>query len=632
MLKKITLLIGILWFGLNSNSQVISFDNASKELLALFEKAYVSMKNGQYNAALTSLNTVIQKEPNFIDAYLAKADVYQSLKKYALAIDELNLAYKLDSTVRPVNSLREAVCAMGIGNFDAAAQSIALYKNGNKNIGPKTMAAVERMERSCNFALQKSKANLSYKFDPINLGASINSEMLEYFPSQTIDNKTFLFTRRVGSHEDVYQSNLQNSEWTKAVALSSNTPKNEAAQSISQDGTMLVFAACDYPQGLGSCDIYICYKTPEGWSPPENLGPLVNTENWESSPCLSPDKQTLYFASTRSGGFGGKDIWAVHKTANGKWGDLENLGEAINTDLNEEGCFMHADNVSFYFTSDGKLGYGGRDIFLSKKVGDSAWVEAENLGYPINTIDDEGTLFVAGNGTTAYFNTDRSGSLGGLDIYKFELPKASSASKALWIKGRVLDAKTKQPLFARIVVAKIDAQQKSQFTSEEDGYFFCTITSGTQYVFNINKKGYLLFSENVDTESKKDSVYEKDFLLLPIEKGAAVILKNIFFDTKKSVLKTASFLELEKLLLLLQENPTLKISINGHTDNVGKAADNLKLSQQRATAVVAYLIKKGINKARLISKGFGATKPIAPNTTDDGKAQNRRTEIIVESK
>ncbi len=613
-------------------AQVITYDNASKELLALFEKAYNETKSGSYNESLTTLNTITQKEPRFIDAYLAKADVYQSIRKYALALEQLQKAYALDSAVKPTNSLREAECAMGIGEFVAAAKSIQLYKSHSKKLNSKTMAAVDQLERNCNFALQISDRNKSYQFNPINLGPSINSSSLEYFPSQTIDNKTFLFTRRMAGHEDVYQSQWEQGTWSKAISLPSNTPRNEAAQNISQDGTTLVFAACDYPQGMGSCDIYICYKTAEGWSAPENLGPKVNTEYWESSPCLSPDKQTLYFASTRPSGFGGKDIWAVHKQKNGQWGDLENLGEAINTDKNEEGCFMHADNSSFYFTSDGKQGYGGRDIFLSKKAGDSAWVEAENLGYPINSIDDEGTLFVNGNGTTAYFNSDRSGSLGGLDIFQFELPKASSASKALWIKGKVLDVTTKQPLAANVVVAKIDGQQKSQFMSEADGYFFCTITGGTQYVFNINKKGYLLFSESVDTNAKKDSVYEKDFLLLPIEKGASVILKNIFFDTKKAALKPTSYLELEKLLLLLQENPSLKISINGHTDNVGKPADNIKLSQQRAASVANYLIQQGIVKTRLLVKGFGANKPIASNTVEDGKAQNRRTEIIVESK
>ncbi|MEI9956696.1 MAG: OmpA family protein [Ferruginibacter sp.] len=444
--------------------------------------------------------------------------------------------------------------------------------------------------------------------------------------------KKLVFTRRLRD-EDFWESNLIDGKWSKAKLLEGkvNTNFNEGAQNISQDGQWIIFTGCNYPEGQGSCDLYISYKTDKGWSEAENLGPMINTDFWESSPSLSPDKRDLYFSSAISGGFGGKDIWVSHRSITGKWSRPENLGPAVNTPGDESYPFMHADNETLYFTSNGHPGYGGSDLFFTKKVTDTSWLQSENLGYPINTIDEESTLIVAADAKTAYYTSDRADSRGGLDLYSFELREDIRPLKTLWVKGKVFDKKTLAGLSSFVELTDIKTRNIiSRLQTDADGNYLTTLPVGKDYVFNVNKKGYLFYSDNFSlSKNPADSIYNIDIPLQALETGAIIVLKNIFFDTKKFDLKPESLTELDKLVLLLKENVNLKIQINGYTDNVGLPKDNLSLSNNRAKAVVDYLTSKGIAVARLLYKGFGETNPIAENTTDTGKAQNRRTELSV---
>ena len=293
---------------------------------------------------------------------------------------------------------------------------------------------------------------------------------------------------------------------------------------------------------------------------------------------------------------------------------------------------MYADNQTLFFSSDGLPGYGQSDLFFSKKINDSTWSEPENLGYPINTIDNEGSLIVASDGKTAYYASDRSDTKGGLDIYSFELREDIRPPKTLWVKGKVFDAKTKDGLPSSVELTDINTRQLiSKVQTDEDGNYLTTLPIGKDYAFNVSRTGYLFFSENYNlSDNKNDSVFSADIPLQPIEAGAEIVLKNIFFDTKKTDLKPASMIELDKVIQLMNDNPRLVILISGYTDNVGNDADNLKLSTDRALSVVHYLLaSKQIAKERLQYKGFGASKPIADNNTEQGKALNRRTELSV---
>jgi outer membrane protein OmpA-like peptidoglycan-associated protein len=413
-----------------------------------------------------------------------------------------------------------------------------------------------------------------------------------------------------------------------------NTPDNEAAQSISNDGQWLVFTAMGRQQSMGNFDIYFSFLTPQGWSEAVNAGFNVNSDQWDSQPCLSSDKEDLYFASRRLGGFGGIDIYVCHLQPSGRWGAAVNLGPSINTAGDDQCPFIHADNQTLYFTSNGLQGYGGNDLFLSRKGPDGAWGKPENLGYPINTINDEGTLFIAADGVTAYYASDRSDSRGSHDIYSFELRPEIRPIKTLWVRGQVTDKKTLQGLSSTVELTDLASKQViTKIQTDETGHYLVTLPLGKDYAFTINRKGYLFYSDNfLMSGLPHDTTYEKNIALQPIEANASVVLNNIFFDVNKSELKPASQAELDMLVLLLNENPTVKIEISGHTDNAGKPADNLVLSNNRAKAVVNYLVSKNIAPARLVAKGYGETKPVADNKTEQGKALNRRTEMKVISR
>jgi len=279
------------------------------------------------------------------------------------------------------------------------------------------------------------------------------------------------------------------------------------------------------------------------------------------------------------------------------------------------------------------LGYGGPDLFFSRKGPKGDWSVPENLGYPINTIYDEGTLFIAADAKTAYYASDRSDSKGGLDIYSFILPENIRPNKTLWVKGQVFDKKTTKGLPSAVELIDLNTKQMiSKVQTDEKGNYLITLPVGKDYAFNVNRKGYLFYSDNFSlTNHSPDSTYEKNIPLQPIEANASVVLKNVFFDVNKFDLKSESEAELDIVVQLMNDNPTVKIQIGGHTDNVGKPTDNLALSNNRAKSVVNYLISKGISSARLSAKGFGETQPVADNKTEEGKALNRRTEMKVTS-
>ena len=542
----------------------------------------------------------------------------------------------LDSDYTIEYKLPYSIHLAGQGEFEKALAAInQLLDKNPPQTGATYKAAIFR-KRCYEFAIDFAKKNTTknYVFAPQNMGSEINTSEPEYFPSLSIDGKEFVFTRRLNNYnEDFFSSTKTTTGWSKAQPLKGdvNTPQDEAGQNISQDGQWLVFTANGRQQGFGDFDIYISYLTPRGWSEPINLGGKVNSDQWDSQPCLSPDKRDLFFASRRFGGYGGKDIYVCHMQSNGRWSEPENLGPEINTPGNEECPFIHADNQTLYFTSNGLQGYGASDFFYSRKGPGGVWSKPMNLGYPINTINDEGTLFIAADGITAYYASNRSDSKGSHDIYTFEVPENARPYKTLWVKGKVLDKKTTKGLPASVELIELSTKQViSKVQTDETGNYFITLPVGKDYAFNVNRKGYLFYSDNfLMSKLSPDSTYQKDILLQPIETNASIVLNNIFFDVNKFELKTDSQVELDKLIQLLTENPNLKIEISGHTDNAGKPADNLLLSNNRAKAVVTYLVSKNIAAQRLSSKGYGETKPIADNKTEAGKALNRRTEMKV---
>lgn len=608
----------------------------SKKIANLYAQALTNAESENFSEALQQLDQCIRMDNKFVDAFLTKAGIYGEIKNYQKAVENYATALMLDSIYTAEYRLPYSINLAGAGMFDAAYKQADAFLQ-TPGINESSKKAGNYRKKTFAFALENAKKtdSFNYKFSPTNLGDSINTNMGEYFPTLTIDDQHLVFTRRVnGTNEDFYESwKSKDGIWTKATPLngSINTERNEGAQTISQDGKLLIFTSCDAPDGEGSCDLFYSVLTKRGWSPPFNLGQPVNTTDWESQPSISPDKRTLFFTARSADGYGGSDIYVSYILPNGKWGRPLNMGPEINTSGDEASPFIHTDNQTLYFTSNGLPGYGGHDLFLVRKSSDGRWGKPENLGYPINTIDHEGTLFISSDGKTAYYASDRADSRGVLDLYTFELREDIRPIKTLWIKGKVFDVKTKLGLPSAVELKDIiTGQRSSKVQTDEEGNYLITLPVGKDYAFSVNRKGYLIYSENFTlSKNAADSMYQIDIPMQPIDINANIVLKNIFFDTGKFDLKKESVAELDNLVELLNENPTMVIQINGHTDNVGKASDNLTLSVNRATSVVSYLVSKGIAASRLQAKGFGSTQPIADNNNDENRAKNRRTELQV---
>ena len=617
------------------HAQVSDPKKINPRAIKMYNEGIAKATENRFDDAISYLLQAIYIDSNYVDAYLSLAGVYGQLRKPDLSVEYYEKALRKDSIATKVYKLPYAINLAGTGNFNKALEVVDQYLS-NPKLGEASRKAGEYRKRCFEFALAQEKKNAgrNYQFAPKNAGDKINSAESEYLPCLTIDGKEFFFTRRVrGFDEDFFSAKWDGKDWIKAAPLGGNvnTDLNEGAQMISQDGQWLVFTACNRQDGWGSCDIYISFLTPQGWSEGMNLGGKINTDQWESQPCLSPDKRDLYFASRRPGGYGGSDIYVSHLQLNGEWTTPENLGPQINTTGDESSPFIHADNQTMFFTSNGLQGYGGPDLFFARKGPKGDWSVPENLGYPINTIYDEGTLFIAADAKTAYYASDRADSKGGLDIYSFELPENIRPNKTLWVKGQVFDKKTKKGLPSAVELIDLNTKQLiSKVQTDEKGNYLITLPVGKDYAFNVNRKGYLFYSDNFFLSNRSpDSTYEKNIPLQPIEANASIVLKNVFFDVNKFDLKPESEAELDILVQLMNDNPTLKIQISGHTDNVGKPTDNLLLSNNRAKAVVNYLVSKNISPQRLTAKGFGETQPVADNKTEDGRALNRRTEMKV---
>ncbi len=619
-------------------TQAYNPDKVNRKAVQLYEKAFQKASENLTKEAITLLQEATSADENYADAWIALGRLQLELKNYPYSVVCFKRAQFIDLNYFKPFWLSYAAGLAGTGDFLKALEITEKFIDQVKPTGTQLELALIR-KRSYAFAVQQEKEQQAEKnpvsFAPKNLGASVNSKMSEYLPSKTIDGTQLFFTRRVDTYnEDFYSATRQNaSNWESAQPLrgSLNTPQSEGAMMISQDGTWLVFTGCYRPDSYGGCDLYISYKTKEGWSAAKNLGNRINSDQWESQPCLSPDKRELYFASRRPGGLGGSDIYVSRLQENGQWSDPENLGPGINSSADEQCPFIHADNQTLYFTSSHWPGYGDDDLFLVRKVADGKWSTPKNLGYPINTIDREGTLFITADGKTAYYASERKDSYGGLDLYSFELNPSIRPFETRWVTGKVSDKKTGIGIPATLELTDLqNGQIISRVKTDSLGNYLLTLPTGRDYAFTVNQKGFLFNSDQYFLKNGTvDSAVVKNIELQPIEKNASIVLKNIFFETNRFELTPASLVELDKLVILLLENPTIQIEIGGHTDNVGKAETNLLLSENRAKSVVDYLVAKKIEARRVSYKGFGLTKPIADNNTEAGRALNRRTEMKI---
>ena len=642
-----TSLVAMLWLTPGVSQAQPGNTIANAKAKSLYDKAYQYSKARDFNKALETLAVLNQKYPSVGEGFLLRGTLLKALGDNRAALT----AYREGLSKVPLNPSYIAQyellgdLAIGYGEYETAADA---YRRTLK-VAPKTFkggADVRQQLQNCEFAIEAMKHPQGET--PVRLPSPLNDFKFQYFPALTADNRFLLYTGRpsVNSDENLYVSR-QSKDGTLSgpipISPTINTPFNEGAGTISGDGKTLVFASCDRPRAIGNCDLYISRRTGNNWSVPENLGTNVNSTEWDSQPSLSADGRTLYFTSTRKGGQGQEDIYVSTLRDDNTWSAAQNLGTPVNTPGKDMAPFIHASSSTLYYVTDGLVGMGGLDVFRSEKTADDKWGEPRNLGYPLNTFENEASLFITSDNRQGFCSRTRvvDEQPGGarmrrerpVELFRFDVPEAVKAKEtSTYAQGRVFDAITKKPLKAEVKIYDVTTDALTQFVTSdpEDGDYTAVLNEGHQYAMYAVADKYLLKSISFDYSSRKNFDPQMlDIYLDPVRAGRSVVLNNLFFDTNKYELEPRSRTELNRLIEFMRHYQDVQIEVSGHTDNVGTADANAQLSERRAEAVVEYLGTHGVSKTRLRAKGYGASRPLAANDTEEHRQQNRRIELRI---
>lgn len=612
----------------------------SKKAIELYTQADNYRVRGQFDMAIDLLHQALDKDENFVEAYYRMGIVYLSLKQYPKAISyfEDGLKRTKDLRVQKVFWYDMGEAYLLTGEYEKAMKVLSSFVNNEAQNRTKVERATT-LFRSAEFAFKNKDKVSAYAYRP--LSDTVNCFAMQYFPVLTADEQQLIFTRRVSNDpnadEDLVVSYRNNKgRWTSPVSISKNinTRLNEGTCTISADGRKLIFTSCSGRDGIGSCDLYETQKIGNDWTVPKNLGSNVNSVAWESQPSLSADGRTLYFVSDRSNGLGRRDIWFSTLDQKGTWTKAQNVGKQINSQFDEISPFIHANNQTLFFASNGLPGFGGYDVFYSDKDSTS-WTTPKNIGSPVNTHEDQFSLFITANGKKGYYSHEETlaSGLSPSKIYELNIPEENQLKfRSNYVKGLVSDKETKEYLKARIELINLSTNKIESLVQSDSvsGEYLMVLTQGADYALYINKMGYLFKSLNFNYSAVTD--FQPIVIDIELEKakvGSAVVLNNIFFDVDKYELKSRSIPELNKIIQFLSENPSVRIEIGGHTDNSGSAQYNSDLSQKRALSVYNYLVSKEVVKSRLTTKGYGSSSPVASNETEAGREQNRRIEFKI---
>ncbi len=623
------------------------------------------LKAYRYNPNNAELNYMIGI------CYIFSDDKFESIKY-------LKKSFKIKPNVTPDIRYMLGRAYHLVLDFDNAILEYTEYKN---NLPPKILVLQSGL---INQLMAQCRNGIELKNDPVrvvisNLGKNINSEYDDYNSVISRDESLMYFTsRRMMDekskrnpadnkfYEDIYYSEKKINEWGKAKRFDRKVNKNKnkannAAVGMSEDKKEIY----SYIGKSNSGDIFKSIYKNGKWTSPKRLPGKINSKSRETSLCFSSDGKKMFFiSSNKKTTLGGADIFVCKKDYEGKWGDPENIGSMINTAFDEVAVSLSANDSILYFSSNGHNTMGGYDIFSTKLSETGLWSKPENIGYPINTPDDDVFFVLDPEGKTGYYSTIRENGIGGKDIYKiiylgaekemilsdegkliaglqkphdnifFGGPQKLKTDTSLMMQGMITDSENQEPVIAKLELIDVDVSRVvATAISDASGKYKVKIPAPKSYGVEIIAKNYLLYLDAIDlSKEPADEIIIRNFMLDRVEVGVKVILKNIFFAFGKSTLKPESYEELNHVVKLLQNNETLRIEISGHTDNIGSYKYNKKLSEDRAKAVVDYLVKKGISQNRLEYKGYAYDQPVAPNNTEEGRAQNRRVEFKVLSK
>lgn len=486
-------------------------------------------------------------------------------------------------------------------------------------------------------------------FNP-KLVKGISSQLDDYLVSLSPDNEIAYYTRKTKDYqisgyksEPAFQEKFYFSyrisdnvfDNGKEMPYPFNRNENEGGATITGNNKELIYTVCKMvtsPRQYYNCDLYSSKNIKGYWTDIVPLERVNRPDTWESMPSVTADGKELYFVSNRSGGVGGYDIYKSIKDENGEWSEPINIGKPINTSGDEKSPFIHTDTRTLYFSSNGRPGIGGYDIYYVKLNNNNEKTEVKNIGYPINTENDEVGFIVSIDGKYGYFSSNniKNESLGGMDFYYFSLYNEAKPEEVILVKGNLKSEDTTKPIKATVQIKSLESKRVTFIPVDEDGDYVASLLKNEDYLLTIKGEDIVYQSTYV---AAKDSitapVIKLEMEVQPIEVGMHYRLHNIYFAFNSADILSSSQKVLDEFIVFLNDHPTMTISIEGHTDNVGSDEFNLILSENRAKAVYNYLVNNGIDADRLQYKGFGKTTPIATNETEEGRAMNRRTEFVI---
>jgi outer membrane protein OmpA-like peptidoglycan-associated protein len=594
-----------------------------KKAVKLVEKGNEALQERNFTQAQSLFSGAISRDSAYGDAYVKLFGLYHALRQPE-EMHKVQLEYVKNVPERLLNrQVWQSLASyeFGRGNYAQADQYLA-----------KATKVDSLLLKSVRFSL--SEIQKEDELIITELPSEVNRYVYQYLPALTVDQRTLIYTSRATTEadEDIVVSEFNGQGWSEARSLSDsiNTRFNEGACTISADGRTLIFTSCEGRQSYGNCDLYVTQKVGDTWGKPENLGRKVNSTSWDSQPSLSADGRTLYFVSNRPGGQGGRDIWMSVREEEG-WSYPKNLGDRINTARDETTPFIHSDNQTLFFSSNGHVGMGGFDLYKILKA-DSAWQRAQNLGYPINTHQDEVSLIVTADGARAYFAKEETSGASILSsrLVSYDIPDGKQlVAGVTYITGIVRDRISNDPLEASLDIVDLTNRATVYATTSDQltGRYYIVLPANKQFGAFIEKQGYLFEDLSFSTLNKATDTV--NIYLQRIQAGSKLVLKNIYFDFDSDVLDKKSFEELDRVYRLLIENPSVRVEISGHTDSSGTKGYNLDLSKRRAKRVFDHLVTSGVQQGRLSYIGLGDSAPLNADQTEVEKQENRRIEFRI---
>ncbi|HPS51159.1 MAG TPA: OmpA family protein [Bacteroidales bacterium] len=621
------------------------------------DKAYQDgigfFRKGNYTLAMQQMRRVVRDEPECVDAWYVLG-----LINYKRTNNNFREAEKMFTRVVELCPDYDCYAYLYLAEIHYSREEFEeVVKNLNN-----FLKDVDKIKKDEDYdraidLLNYSKFYLELTRNPVpfapHVVEGVSTRENEYLPILTPDNQIAFFTREKKLEPDrnslVQESKLKekfyfshrgedgNFNEGEEMPEPFNIQDHEGGATLTADNNTLFYTVCkmDPTRQYLNCDIYVSENNQGYWSPIRSVSNKINNPaSWESQPAILPDGKTLYFVSDRAGGYGGYDIYKSVKDNDGEWGSPMNLGPVINSKGNEKSPFVHPDGKTLYFSSDGWMGLGGYDIFFSRLGSDSAWSKPRNIGYPINSPDDDLGFFVSTDGDKGYFASNKYKGEGGWDLYSFDLYDGARPEKVLFIKGTVKSEANAEPVKARIELKNIESKKVSEIPMDTlTGNYVAVAPFNSDYIMTVKKEGHVYESKYI---SKVDSVFKLmarvDVDIKPIELNKSYRINDIYYGFNSFELTTESKPILDQLINFLNDNPTIAIQIQGHTDNIGNDASNLKLSENRAQSVYSYLIEKGILQTRLTFRGLGESMPVASNDTEEGRARNRRTVFVITGK